>query len=61
MISGHWNISSLPTRTSRWFGSPYWFLLTLILVSSDSRTDMLMSALGKSVRQLPPPPPNPEL
>jgi hypothetical protein len=46
ITSGHWNSSSPPIRTSNGLGEPLPSLLTPIFVSSDNRTERLMSALG---------------
>ena len=43
---GHWNSVSSVSRTTTWLGSSDPAKLTLALVSSDSRMDMLMSARG---------------
>ena len=53
--NGHWNSASSVGRTRSGFGCPE-VRLTFVRVSSESRIDMLMSARGKSVRQLPPVP-----
>ena len=46
ITKGHWNKVSSVSRTTTWFGSSGPAKLTVVLVSSERRIDMLMSARG---------------
>ena len=63
MMNGHWYSTSSVRRSSRWLGSPSPIMPTVVLVSSDSRIDRLMSARGQSTFHDPPwlSPPKPPL